>query len=366
MTRRDFIRLGGLFSAALLLPTGKLYAGSIFSEDGKKIWEELIDYARWSASPHNIQPWKVKVISDTVAELYYDPSRLIPYADKGSKFMTVGLGIFIENMSVAAASRGSKVNFDFSGIPIDSSKKENTLFGRLNLVKTTVTEPLDRELIKKRKTSRLHFQNKPVEQSILDELKAIAKEYGQDFNFSDQQELVEFVVKLNTDTLFYDLDDDQTRTELEKWLRYSEKDAASRKDGLWSKCMNFPGKLMDRFFNHHASFDHGLVKKAIDRYYQHSLSGTRTVGWIQGSFTSSEDCISNGRMMARIWLTMAKYNVYLHPFGSVITNPRSHEMLKEKLNTSEEENKLWLLMRLGYSEEPERSFRLETHQILIS
>jgi hypothetical protein len=62
---------------------------------------------------------------------------------------------------------------------------------------------------------------------------------------------------------------------------------------------------------------------------------------------------------------MQDLNLYLHPFGSVITNPNAHDRLREKFKLNEEKEMVWLLLRVGYSEEPPRSLRLDVDDILI-
>ena len=36
------------------------------------------------------------------------------------------------------------------------------------------------------------------------------------------------------------------------------------------------------------------------------------------------DYIEAGRCFMRLWIAFTVHDVYLHPFGTVITNPRSH------------------------------------------
>jgi len=71
-------------------------------------------------------------------------------------------------------------------------------------------------------------------------------------------------------------------------------------------------------------------------------------------------------MVQHLWLEMTKHNVYMHPFGPIITTAASKEKFIQKINYSDDPNRLWFLVRLGYSDEPPRSFRLEVKDILIS
>src|SRR4029077_2301069 len=110
-------------------------------------------------------------------------------------------------------------------------------------------ETLDRELIKKRRTSRLPFDGTPVSAAIIKELQSIAQDLGHNFGFTSDPQIVDWVVKLNKDTMFYDMNDERTREEVRQWIRYSLKEASQKKDGLWAYCMNVPPWIMHVFFH---------------------------------------------------------------------------------------------------------------------
>src|SRR4051794_5499069 len=125
-------------------------------------WEELVDVARWAPSPHNMQPWKVRVLSATEAELLADPSRLLPETDPDGAFMTVGLGIFVESLAVAAHARGRELDVELAG-DVDPRATAPTTFARLRLVARTVEDALSPQLVLDRRTSRVAYDGRPVE-----------------------------------------------------------------------------------------------------------------------------------------------------------------------------------------------------------
>ena len=59
----------------------------------------------------------------------------------------------------------------------------------------------------------------------------------------------------------------------------------------------------------------------------------------------------------RLWLAVTSHGLYLHPFGSVITNPVSHARLADRISVDDQGRELWLLLRLGFCAEPPRSAR---------
>ncbi len=107
MKRRKFILNTSMILSAIILPFGRIF-GKEKTTPG--IWHELLEYARWCPSPHNVQPWKVEIVSATQANLYYDPARFSSVVDETSAFTTVGMGMFVECLSIAAASRGMRVS----------------------------------------------------------------------------------------------------------------------------------------------------------------------------------------------------------------------------------------------------------------
>jgi hypothetical protein len=111
--------------------------------------------------------------------------------------------------------------------------------------------------------------------------------------------------------------------------------------------------------------EYPVIKQIIQAYYFSSMKGTTTIAWLKGPFKTPHDWIQAGHMLCKLWLTMTKYNIYLHPFGSIITNHKAHQQLVEKINAHEGEKELWLIMRLGYSNEPPRSQRLEVNDIIM-
>jgi hypothetical protein len=64
-------------------------------------------------------------------------------------------------------------------------------------------------------------------------------------------------------------------------------------------------------------------------------------------------------------MEITKHSVYMHPFGSVITNEKARRRFQSYVDHKSNGGELWLLFRMGYSDEPPRSFRLETKDIII-
>jgi len=104
------------------------------------MWEELAEYARWTPSPHTVQPWRLRVRSEAEADLFYVPERLLPAEDPLGRFLMVALPDgrardLIENLAVAARARGFDVEPEYADLAaLDSAASAPALFARLRLV----------------------------------------------------------------------------------------------------------------------------------------------------------------------------------------------------------------------------------------
>jgi hypothetical protein len=331
-----------------------------------QVWQELIEYARRAPSPHNIQPWRIRINSETEATLSYDPTRLIPDTDPTGCFTTIGFGIFLEYLRIAASHKNLILTWESLRTSIDRSSPQPEPFFKLILSPGGGPDPLTPDLILERKTSRLPYKGEqPVEHELLSELEQTASSFGNQLKWSQEPDMVKWLLMLNRDTLFYDMDDDVARTEVGHWIRYTEQEATARADGLAAKAMLMPGWLMRLFFRNHHLINLPVVKQMVQWYYMRSMRGTTTIAWIAGPFAQHEDWLKCGQMLGRLWLLMTKQHVYLHPFGSIITNKTAHGRLSERISYTEGENPLWLVVRLGHSDTPPTSKRLTVEQILL-
>ena len=367
--RREFMRnmgvlIGGLALSSLNGMAENLCRLSLTAEE-KKIWMDILEYARWSPSPHNLQPWKMKIISATEVEVYYDPKRLLPEEDPDTRFLIIGMAIFLEYMSVAAAHHQLQITTEYKKEKLNAKANGPQFFARVRLSESKEIAEWDRELILQRRTSRLPYNDEPVADDIMNKLTTITKEHGHRMGYSHDQEMADWTIAINEYTVFSDLGKDNIRKEIKSWLRYDKSEAESKKDGLWSKCMRFPGWFMRSFFEEHEKYSTGKRRERLGKHYRKKMRGSRTIAWLSGPFETFDDWVNCGTYLAKIWLEMTRNDIYMHPFGSVITNEGAHAQLVEKLQFDESENKLWLLFRLGNSKEPPRSCRLDLNDLLI-
>jgi hypothetical protein len=322
-------------------------------------WADLVEDARRAPSPHNTQPWLVEVDDETRALLLCRAERLLPVEDPDGRFLTCGMGVFVDALRVAAAARGLELADEFLAPDLSARAAGDIEVARLTLA-SGPADGAGREALLRRRTSRLPYDGRPAPGPSLADLAAVAARFGHIARFSTDPDVVAWVVDLNASTLFYDLAEDDRRAEIRHWTRTTEQEAALAADGFSPRCLGFPGALLRLFFDHHRVIR--PFEPLLKRVYLRQMRGTATVGWIAGPWATSEEWYRGGRMLLRFWLALTAHGLELQPFGSVITNPTAHARLDERLGNESEE--VWLLLRIGYSADPPRSARLPVERVL--
>lgn len=360
MDRRKFLLNTGLLGLSGLFPFG------VIAKQKPPSWQELVEWARWAPSVHNLQPHRLKIISEEKALLCYDPKFLLPVGDPRSEFATAVMGVFAESLSIAAAPFGYKVEMSTILQTISTEYEEVQPFAQLQLVPSIAKESLAPELMLKRRTSRTDYNGEPLSMATIKSCGEIVSNLGGTLFHTHDPEKVEMLVKINQATLFEDLSHGPMREELDRLFRYSKKEAEESRTGLWTKCMGFPGKLVKSVFRHHERWTKGPRRKMLSSYYGNTYKGTASIMWIQHPWSKPEDQVNFGRILCRIWLQLAKDDAYMHPFGSLITNVTAFESLSNSLELDEKSDApLAFICRAGYSKEPPRSFRINTTDILL-
>lgn len=221
------------------------------------------------------------------------------------------------------------------------------------------------ELLKKRRTSRIGYDDRPLNIEVMKHIQQEAKKFGHTLVYTDDPATIDWVNRLNGRMVFYDLDEDNVRDELAKWSRFTKKQAQQTADGLSAECLNVPGWGLWVFMKHYGLFKLPVVKPFLKWLYTKNMVGVTTVAWIQGPFHTIKEQLEAGRALLRVWLLMAHYGISYQPYGSVITNNKAHAEFVGQLNIDESNTMAWLLMRLGHSQEPPRSMRLPKEEFLL-
>jgi hypothetical protein len=277
------------------------------------------------------------------------------------------MAMFIECLNIAASPHGYKIISEHeSEEHLDCTSPVFKRFAKLYLVESEKnTETINRELIKKRRTSRLQYDGRVLDDETVNSFKAITAEYDHKFVFTSDRSLIDPIILLNSNSILNEVRNDNPRNEMCQWIRTTDKEAETKKDGLWYRCLNTSGRMLYNFFHKNERFAHGWKRKRAEHILTKGMNGSANIAWITGPFEKRSDWVTAGIMLQRLWLQATKHDVFMHPLGTIITTEPAHGDFRRLINYNENDGSLWFLIRLGYSKEPPRSMRLDVKDIVI-
>jgi hypothetical protein len=268
MSRRKFLKLAGSGIAIVVVggTVWRAFSNGVFSSgqgpayEPWKDWKtesqegagplSLVASAILAANAHNTQPWLFVVNSNRI-DLFADTKRNIGTIDPYLREMYEGLGCSLENLVLAAETKGYAYNLKLMPNPTSkthvatismiSNRKINNSRSANNTTTTissNLTEPLSLyNAIPQRHTNRGPYdKNKLVTQDILQSLGSPSKTVSPEvamtifwFTTLDQRRKVGDLIVQATQAIIADkqqADDDF------KWFRQSSQDIQTYKDGI--------------------------------------------------------------------------------------------------------------------------------------
>lgn len=332
-------------------------------------WATLLEEARHYPSPHNSQPITVRVRDAGSAQFCYDLDRGLPAENFGIPFGHVCAGVFLESLATVAAGHGWAVTESLRGDDLDfSSAERQHVLGTLDLTPAEVTPEATARLeaFRRRRTSRRPYRRALVDPAVPAEIARVAAAGGHKFGRTDDPVMVDDLIRINQVTLFDDLHNDAVHAEILAWLRTSKRRAAETGDGLSAETMLMPGWLLGFAMRHRGLWGLPLVGAVFRRVYLSTMRGVCELGWLSGPFSSPLEYVEAGRCFMRVWLAFTHHDVHLHPFGTVITNPRSHAAFVEAAGIDESGGDMaWMLFRYGYSKPPPEAWRRNLDAMIL-
>ena len=133
----------------------------------------LLSYAVLAPSSHNTQPWRFKIVDNTIS-LYADRTRALPANDPNDRELTISCGCALMNLRVAAAHEGVGVTCDITPDPNDEDLLAVISFDKED--KPPRNEADLFKAIEERRTYRKRFESQDVPTPILDALTDVATE----------------------------------------------------------------------------------------------------------------------------------------------------------------------------------------------
>jgi hypothetical protein len=201
------------------------------STERSAVQRELVRYATLAPSSHNTQCWIFRLENNQIS-IGPDSARRCPAVDPDDHHLFVSLGCAAENLVLAGLAHGLRGNarFDPTG--------EGAVRVHFEPAKSAISPLFD--AIPRRGCSRAEYDGKPLEPAHLRLLEVAGAGNGVHVLLltarNQMERVLEFVVQGNT----VQMNDPAFMDELRDWIRFSDREAVAKRDGLFSRASGNP------------------------------------------------------------------------------------------------------------------------------
>ncbi|PKO01771.1 MAG: hypothetical protein CVU43_11205 [Chloroflexi bacterium HGW-Chloroflexi-5] len=356
IARRDLLKLGLVAGGAVLLSGCQkavnmdFDASQLRSPDASNSkMMELIRYATLAANGHNTQPWKFKIIDETI-EIHADTSRHLAVVDPQDREQWISLGCALENLVIAAGATGFA-----SEITYPDDKQE---YISVNLQSATPDISPLFDAIQVRQSTRSEYRQEKLSSDLFDQIHSASAEQGVMFKFIEDIAETERVIEyLNAGNLTQ-YSDKAYIDELIAWLRFNEREALSSRDGLYSKCSGNP--TVPRFLGEMFVSGTKPQKQAeADAKKLRSSSGSIIIAT---QYDTPEAWVRCGQVFERLSLQLTTLDLKSALLNQPIEIPELRAEFQTAMGLGE--NQPQLLMRYGVADAMPYSLRRPVDKVL--
>ncbi|EKU96209.1 nitroreductase family oxidoreductase [Leptolyngbya sp. PCC 7375] len=302
LCRRQFTQLSAAAMASSVVASSCSTDNNNYGDAVSQIWRhtnispanemtlqrELVRYATLAASGHNTQCWKFQ-LEDRLISILPDLERRTPVVDPDDHHLYASLGCATENLVQAAKANGLESTVDLGAGESIKIHLEPT---------QAVSSPLF-EAIPNRQSTRTDYNGQPLSNEELKQLEQTATGTGVNLILLTDQQAMEqvlaFVIEGNT----LQINDPAFVKELKTWVRFNEKEAVRKGDGLFTKSSGnptLPHWLGNRLFGML------LSAKSENEKYTHQLRSSAGIAIFVSDQETQAHWIEAGRCYQRFAL----------------------------------------------------------------
>ena len=363
LTRRHFVTTSAAYSGAAfaLGGCGADDDGPTYSQLVETTWRhskdltpqsttDLVRYATLAANSHNTQPWKFQVSEDVIS-IIPDLSRRCPAVDDDNHHLYASLGCAAENLVQASGAMGRHAEAVFRD-------------GETPSVEITLTpSPVIRtdlfKAIPKRQCTRAAYDGRATSTEHLDLLKEAAAGPAVDLllvtDAAKIANIADYVVAGNTAQMA----DPAFLNELKEWIRFNEREIASKRDGVFSASSGNPtvprwiGSLM---------FDWFFTAEAENEKYIDHIKSSAGIAVFASAADDPEHWVEAGRSYQRFALQSTALGLK-HAF---VNQPVEVSQIRPELARylGLGDRRPDLVVRFGYGPELPKSLRRPVDQVI--
>lgn len=364
MDRRKFLAIAG---GGIILAAGATFgtritrtpdqaflpwsaAGSTYTEPRSR----ALSFAILAPNPHNRQPWMVDLSSPGQVTLLVDTDRMLPHTDPFNRQITIGLGCFLEVMTLAAAEDGFRVDLDLfpEGFDDNALDKRPVAVARFTKDAGIGSDPLFHHVLARRSHKEPYDLTRPVASEVLARVQQ-ATTHGTGASFSNRTDNVAALRALTHEAMRIELYTERAFKESVDLFRIGKTEVEANPDGI-----DFSGPMFETMhllglFTRAGTLDPKSTEFAQGEAMMMQTTDTAMAHlWLATPTNTRVDQITAGRDWVRINLAATAEGVALQPLSQVLQEypemaavyGKAHQMLAPDGGT------LQMLGRLGYAD----------------
>ncbi|MCF6293482.1 MAG: hypothetical protein L3J04_08825 [Robiginitomaculum sp.] len=357
-SRRNFIRiLGG--SAIIMAPIACSSVSN--TPDPTAPWADantannpikfVLSHALLAPNPHNRQPWMIQLHDETAATLFVDPSQDLPETDPFDRQITIGLGCFLEVLTIAANNQGFQAKIDYFPEGFNQQTLDKRPIAKIELLRASslLPDPLFGQILHRR-TNRKPFNEQQVPTINLIE---ITKEtFGTNNGFASSTTQIEQLRQLTIAAAEMEFETPHTYMESVNLMRIGSAEIAKNPDGI---SIDIPmigllkafGIVSKKTLSDQTS---SAFKQGLKQYSDAAASSANFI-WISTNTNTRIDQINTGRTYVRQNLLATKLGISMQPLSQALQEyPEMQQLLEEAHKVTQiNGQRLQMLARIGYA-----------------
>lgn len=311
-----------------------------------------LSWAILAPNPHNRQPWMVDLSQVGQAILYVDTNRLLPHTDPFSRQITIGLGCFLEVLTLAAAQDGYDLGYELFPDGANSDNLDNRPVANIYFEKGgAFAEPaLFEQVLHRRSLKEPYDLNQPVDFAALDALRAVVARGSQVATTNGPAE-VQALRDLTAQALEIEFATPRTYRESVDLFRIGRREIDANPDGIDLGGPMFETLHRIGLFTREGSLDRDSLgyRSGLEMVTSTAQTGMAYV-WINTPGNSRTEQIMAGRDWVRLNLAATAMGLGVQPMSQALQEfpemaqlyKQAHEMLAPEGGTVQ------MLGRLGY------------------
>jgi len=310
-----------------------------------------LSHAILAPNPHNLQPWLVDLSEAGTVTLLPDPDRRLPATDPFDRQITIGLGCFLEQMTIAASAKGYRVETTLFPEGSADDRLGERPVARCTFIRTEQsTDPLFVQIPHRRSNKAPYDLDRPVSESRLADIAPSVP--GIRFDGSVDAAQVATLRQLTWDAWLTEYQTPAAQRESVDLMRLGKAEINANPDGIDLGGMPLEAMIAVGMVTREALATPGTqsYQAGIDMY-RPMLEATPAFVWLCSTDNSRETQIHSGRAWLRLNLLTTRQGLALHPVSQCLQEypemaahyRKAHQTLARPGET------IQMLGRLGYA-----------------